>query len=122
MEPVDFVKERLDEWEPAARYAGPGQWQRDGINSVEDSDGRLVVYGDGPAPSGAQVDHMVLHDPARVLAQVAAMRAIVDLHPEMLGFCQGCASERFPCRTLRHLTAIWSDHPEYDPSWSPTAA
>lgn len=82
-------------------------------------------------------------DPARVLAQVAAMRAIVDLHRpeenvdrEGMIQCDHCArlchSESglmceqpqdapFPCPTVRHLAAIWADHEAYDPAWAPDA-
>jgi hypothetical protein len=31
--------------------------------------------------------------------------------------CFSCHS-RYPCRTIRHLAAIWSDHPDYDQGWA----
>ncbi|MGZ4516398.1 MAG: DUF6221 family protein [Mycobacteriaceae bacterium] len=54
---------------------------------------------------------------ARVLAQCAAMREIVECHQEILTVCQGCATARYPCRTLRALASIWSDHPDWREEW-----
>lgn len=56
-------------------------------------------------------------DPARVLAQCAAMREIVGWHQEILTVCQGCATARYPCQTLRALASIWSDHPDWREEW-----
>ena len=41
-------------------------------------------------------------DNARLRAQVVAVEA---LHPDMLGWCQTCAHESYPCRTRTALDA-----------------
>jgi hypothetical protein len=59
-------------------------------------------------------------EPARVLAEVAALRRIVELHdtiPEE-EYCAWC-DERKPCQTLRLLATIWADHPDYREEWRP---
>lgn len=65
---------------------------------------------------------------ARVLAECAALRAVVELHPrhdwlpEGRDECAecGCADDRsvdWPCPTLRSLATIWVGHESYDPEW-----
>lgn len=66
-----------------------------------------------------RVEHVRRHDPARVLAECEAKRRIVGLHPEILGGCQECANEHFPCRTLRVLATVYADHPDYRDGWRP---
>lgn len=56
--------------------------------------------------------------PARVLAECEAKRRIVALHPEMLEWCQGCAHESWPCRTLWVLASVYADHPDYREEWA----
>ena len=78
-------------------------------------------------------DVVVTATPARVLREVEAKRRILALHqPRQMDRWQVCAhcrpvdpecpddltSEPWPCRTLRTLTGVWSDHPDYDPEWS----
>jgi hypothetical protein len=69
--------------------------------------------------------HVAMHDPARVLREVEAKRAIMEQHPEGEdGWCgdqmalTGCKWERWPCPTLRHLAAAYSDHPDYREEWA----
>ncbi len=72
--------------------------------------------------------------PARVLAECAAKRAIVELH-DILGWtadrnpqCSVCAENEdadydgaalvdWPCPTLRHLATIYAAHPEFRAEW-----
>jgi hypothetical protein len=80
-------------------------------------------------------------DPARVLAECAAMRKIVERHArrggveswmdadwvadmddmERAGICAWCTYDdrtvRFPCGDLLDVASIWSDHPQFDPGW-----
>jgi hypothetical protein len=94
---TDFLLARIAEdeeaardgagWDPTGRERSPGRWHRDGLNSVVDEHQRLVVYGDGPAPSDAEAEHIARHDPARVLARCAVDRSIVSLH-ELVVFHQ----------------------------------
>jgi hypothetical protein len=72
------------------------------------------------------------HEPARVLREVEAMQAVVELH----GRAHSCPAydqygdgpgyvEPAPwqvvtcCDTLRCLAAIWGSHPDYRAEWAP---
>lgn len=124
---VEFLRARVDE---DAAYARCAMW--------EGSDNRA----DWSLPCSATVDvggdtfyagdrdvaqHVARHDPARVLAEVAAKRAIVALHGERDGECMSCAygggfSVRYddhPCDTLRHLAAVYAGHVDYRAEWAP---
>lgn len=82
--------------------------------------------------------HIARHDPARVLAEVAAKRAIVaslDLTPCPCQTSSRCvihdssagppefARERYVDFVtevaLRHLASVYTDHPDYDERWRP---
>lgn len=68
----------------------------------------------------------------RTLREVAAMRAIVAEHARGVGsgfWCIRCdpgggqpftdSDAEYPCKTLRALAAVWSDHEQYDVRWKP---
>lgn len=85
--------------------------------------------------------HAAAHDPARVLAQCAAYRSIVELHhPDrhlenwywLERKCAECGHiwhkwvpDKKPtdigpeqgCPTMRALATIWADHPDFRPEW-----
>ncbi|MFD9630075.1 DUF6221 family protein [Streptomyces violascens] len=81
---VQFIRDRLDEDEQAARTTNG--------YSIETADGDfpgekyLVLRGDhldrftAPLPTDLAA-HIARHDPARVLAEVEAKRQLLDLHP-----------------------------------------
>lgn len=133
---VEFLRARLDEDQEAARRCAPGPWALVG----EPRETRVVSCPTGVAVALGwlrDAEHIASHDPARVLADVAAKRAILDLHkPERVwtgskyedGKCTTCLLwesqgysryEDFPCPTLRALVAMYADHPDYDPAWRP---
>lgn len=133
-----FVRARLDEDEAAAEAATGAEWHwtDPGLpkakSALVDDAGQYVVlaaHADS-YPSTTDADHIARHDPARVLAQVAAMRAIVDLAEDATGLDalvdderrigpRDFASEPYVGdKMLRHLAAIWRDHPDYDPAWT----
>lgn len=83
--------------------------------------------------------HIARHDPARVLAEVAAKRRIIDLH-HSLGpsagtedevVCDACGPEedisfrvetyggRWPCTTLRLLASVYAGRPGWRSEWAP---
>jgi hypothetical protein len=92
--------------------AGGGRWG--GEASIFNQDGDAL--------------HMARWDPPRVLAEVQAKRAILDLHrPEEFHdtpggfFCrhdQGTAGI-WPCQTVRLLCLPYADHPDYQQEWRP---
>ena len=122
-----FLAARLDEDEAAAKAATqPHSW-----HPLDDSD----------SPYGRDQVHIARHDPAQVLREVAAKRAIAAEHGPA-GFmaygdhlCQRCAWQDdepgrddlhhwtiWPCLTLRALAAAWNDHPDYRQEWGVLAA
>jgi len=61
-----------------------------------------------------------VHTPARVLAECAAKRAIVQLHDMSIDPCDefDASFKSVPCETLRILAAVYSDHPDYQEEWA----
>ncbi|MFF0816620.1 DUF6221 family protein [Rhodococcus sp. NPDC003318] len=141
---VEFLLERIDDdeeialaaagWDSSGRVRDAGLWHREGVNSVTNSWGRTVVHGDGTPPEDSQAEHIVHNDPARVLRECAAKREILEHHrPVDAGLsqsnaCYGCgtagpcgdyiAEDISDCPVLTSLAAVYSDHPDYDPTWS----
>lgn len=135
---VEFLTARLDEEEASAQavvdIGGLGDWED---LPVAELDGRRALTGGSfifavmdPVPEGpACADHIARHDPARVLRETTAKRAILALHEPNGDYCSTCLEsesdlygaeyEEAPCLNVRHLAAVYSDHPDYDPEWSP---
>ena len=129
---IAFLNARLDEDEAAAKGAAGDVWEyRDtwvwcGPFEVAD------IFG------GADMEeiggHIARHDPARVLREVAAKRAIVATVSayeakidgewgcchSATGIAGGYCPEIRPddIRALRELAAVWSDHPDYRQEWA----
>jgi len=86
--------------------------------------GRLYSTGYvGNGDSQPAARHIARHDPARVLAECAAKRAIVALHaviprPDDASYCEEDEAP-FPCPTLRALALPYAEHPDYDEAWRP---
>ena len=90
-----FYAARLGEADAVARAAGgtgpEGQWARNedevgtGYGHLRDGDGDVVVYDEG-APGDVEFDHIARYDPACVLDDIAADRAILDLYQEQRGW------------------------------------
>ncbi|MFD3748344.1 DUF6221 family protein [Nocardia sp. NPDC058633] len=126
----EFIAARLDEDEETARaaFGGPGDngvWERDHdpyAAEVVFSDW-IHIYAEG-GHSATQAEHIARHDPARELRQAAAVRAVVELHHGE-SWCDICPDPEdrhthspMPCEHLRHLAAIWTDHPDYRAEWA----
>lgn len=137
---AEFLLERIAEDGASAREAAdalPGKWAS--WNRSWDHERRDLAADHGRVatiPIGAD-EHIARHDPARVLAECAAKRAIVDEHDEVTpgvlprgvaDTCGRCADVeeadfggtpmvRWPCPTLRHLAAVYADHPDYRDEW-----
>lgn len=64
--------------------------------------------------------HSARHNPARVLREVEAKRAILARHTKEVwdGSCFDCA-EPYPCPTVRAIAAVYADHADYDEAWRP---
>ena len=61
------------------------------------------------------------HDPARVLREVAAKRAILAEHAAGADPCDvhDASLRTIPCDTVLHIAAVWSDHDDYRQEWAP---
>ena len=134
---TDFMLARLAEDEITARAATDGPWKVDNEIYTEyiGSPSGAVVSGSrwgGEASvfdNTADAIHIARHDPARVLAQCAAMRKIVEQWQEGAGRLddQGRPAYLFdPLASallkshagwLRILASIWSDHPDWREEW-----
>lgn len=79
----------------------------------------MIIYDEG-GHSPEQARHIARHDPARVLADVEAKKAIVeearDYSPEL---SEGDNGEWAFDFVLRTLGLPYADHPDYDESWRP---
>ncbi|MFI5687863.1 DUF6221 family protein [Streptomyces sp. NPDC051636] len=74
-------------------------------------------------------NHMMAHDPERVLREIDAKRQLVALHKEiedpqeMQDYCATCEPEGnypyYPCKTLRLLALSYADRPGYREEWRP---
>jgi Family of unknown function (DUF6221) len=118
---VAFLSARLDEDEGKARLAARegGTWKQE---DPERWPGRIVSLGgvvvyDELAPDDYQAEHIARHDPARVLREVEAKRAILELYEAAVEHDDtslGVATLRTVVKTL---AKVWREHPDYDPAW-----
>ncbi len=105
---IAFLNARLDEDEATARpLSAGGNWNVT-INGVP---------GWGLEGDRRMVEHMVRHDPARVLADVAAKRAIVAACAYNLEYEE--YGHTLAERVLRALALPYADHEDYKPHWRP---
>ncbi|MFW0772474.1 DUF6221 family protein [Paenarthrobacter nitroguajacolicus] len=130
---IEFLEARIAEDETLASEAARGsngKWRRGREGWAPDDDecrvegDAIAIYDEG-GHDADQAEHIATHDPARVLAECAAKRAIIKRHEyECMGADdaagKGCALdyEAWPCSTVRHLAVIYSDHPDYQQEWA----
>lgn len=141
MELLDFLRARLDEDEQVARAAkgghlrGTDQWtfgpgNADGVHTGADTPVTRFTW----PREGA---HIARHDPARVLAECAAKRRIVERHPirverewenPMDGparqveerYCAICGWVRDACDTVKDLASVYAERADYRAEWALT--
>lgn len=140
MDLITFLRARLDEDEQTARAAGNRHWLvQDNIIELypEREDDGFMRW-----PTRADARHAANWDPARVLAEVAAWRRILDEHASEDGDCSACGRASWeenpgaylrdepemvdvwrpaiwPCRTIRLLALPYADHVDYREGWRP---
>jgi Family of unknown function (DUF6221) len=127
---VEFLTARLDEDAAAARdaYYEGQRWitEEEGVYRYPDDDLDLVHY----ANRKTDARHIARWDPARVLREVEAKRAVLAEHQSepmrnvAWNGCKVCRDpsgwpQPWPCHTLRHIIAVYSDHPDYQQEWKP---
>lgn len=113
------------------KHCGPpesGHGRDDGLWDDEGTSGMKVDH--QLCMLGEVADHVALHDPAAVLADIAAKRAILDQHRFYLGggareqLCQTCGGEgvmnvvSWPCNTIRLVTSAYAHRDGFDPGWA----
>ena len=138
---IAFLNARLDEDEAAAKkshYEGQ-RWLTEEEGVYRWPTDELVHSADRKADAR----HIARFDPARVLREVAAKRAIVAAHQPMealyggwridktwqerglvcttCGFDDSESGVAWPCLTIRSLAAVYSDHDDYRQEWKPAA-
>ncbi|MGW0856912.1 DUF6221 family protein [Streptomyces sp. NPDC002690] len=138
---VTFLRARLAEREAAALAAcggGPApSWQAlgTGVYSLTDSlaDDAPPLVTTGPEIGGsdedaARAEHIALHDPARTLREVEAVRGLLDRcggpgadgTPPAAASRSSTGAERAGIDiAARHLALPYSDHPDYLAEWRP---
>lgn len=129
---VEFLMERIAEDEAVARaaIADDGGATEGFANQyaalIEPPSGVGIAQGGfGEAAARMITTYAV---PARVLAECEAKRRIVELHtPEPFADAQDemfCRHDQrtagvWPCDTMRLLSSVYADHPDYDEAWRP---
>ena len=124
-----FVAARLDEDEAAAKAATPGPWHAAGEDILSRAGDPYWTGACAANAAGADAAHIARHDPARVLREVKAKRAIMAMweHENMPSVyqpepeVQELINERRDTieMVLCEMAAVWSDHPDYRPEWTP---
>jgi hypothetical protein len=138
-----FLEARLAEDEAVAWFDPNGgsapRWVRGDVIPGAD---QQVIVAVGARPSGREwrtsvaiastdnVQRIIRHDPARVLADVAAkrkilaehgprvIRPVVDIYDDECETCHGSEPGEYPCITLKILASIYGEHPDFDPAWA----
>lgn len=134
---VEFVSARLDEIEADARAAFArsaisirrgqpefsGRWAQVVDDIVRPEDGMVV----GPKFWPPAMPHVLRHDPARVLADCAVKRAIVEAYRASQGPTYEDSDVDFEAgrengleEAVRLLAAVDASHPDYNPAWTPS--
>ena len=122
----EFLLARIRDDEAAARRAADGPFS---ITSTPYGE----TFGIVTAGGGDYLEEQWFAvDPARVLAECKAKRAIVDDHSLMVDLYEhdscsrcvrfhagmDCENEPWPCPTLLAVAAVYADHADYNPEWA----
>lgn len=120
---IAFLNARLDEDEAAANAGARRVGMPWHAEPQPGAPGGLVIDELGlVASTGGRyaAEHIARHDPARVLREVAAKRAILaaylsERENEFLGggYCEGLEE------AVKIIAATWSGHEGYQPRWAP---
>lgn len=133
---VRFLKAQLDDIEQVARAvqdnSSPftGRWKADGEHALRTYNDWVLACLPGGKPFRPGVlEHIVRHDPAHVLAKVAADRQIIIECEQAVieGRADGRAVRTqyavgqymLAMRTLRLLALPYVDHADYQEAWRP---
>jgi hypothetical protein len=121
MDLVVFLTARLAEDEAVARDAAKidgERWNVAGHHDLDRVEGATeTVSYDMVEPV---VHHVARHDPARVLREVAAKRAILAEHYpiDVCDAHDGSTMKTVTCPTLSALATVYPDHADFNPEWA----
>ncbi|MFE7899156.1 DUF6221 family protein [Streptomyces sp. NPDC057424] len=120
---VQFLRDRLDEDKAAARRAG------DSFRQVGETGVIVATEGDraeecASANWAGIAEHIVRHDPARVLAEVEAKRLALDHYTELQRLAKGgVAIYRTAAGAvgvqIQIMAMAYTRHPAYNEAWRP---
>lgn len=119
---VQFLRDRLDEDEAAARRAG------DSFRQIGETGVIVATEGDraeecASANWAGIAEHIVRHDPARVLAEVEAKRVLLADYERFVAerrrMMGGWDSYPEPSPVLMAFAAVYADHSDYRDEWRP---
>lgn len=135
---IAFLRARLDEDEARARALPPGPWTWRKGEAATTSPGDALVGADGqPVLSASDPDeymawitradgfdaYLQQMQPARVLAEVEAKRALVNDYERFVAerrrMMGGWDSYPEVSPVLAAFAAIYADHPDYRDAWRP---
>jgi hypothetical protein len=117
---IAFLRARLDEDAATARRAG------DSFRQIGETGVIVATEGDraeecASANWAGIADHIVRHDPARVLAEVEAKRKIIDQHEryaaERRRMMGGWDPQSDDSPILTALAAVYDYHPDHKEKW-----
>lgn len=125
---ITFLLARLTDDELAARDAAHGPWHVEGGYPQRISNAAAVLVAEcytTPEAPPWEAEHITRHDPARVLREVEAKRAIMALLAET----EACLNRGYTdiergaqlvlLRACQCVAAVYSDHPDYKQEWAP---
>lgn len=124
---VEFLLARIADDKAVARCAVDGTWMAETgthvMASIQTHDGDEWI---GDIDHDPTAMHILRHQPARVLAECAAKRAIIELVTGQLSNVEDAAIDggmdlnppHVSRDILRTLAVVYADHPDYDQAWA----
>ena len=115
---TDFLLARIEEDEAVARVAADGGDGRWSVNGRYKDDARIDGYGiiiyDEGGHTVEQAQYIARHDPARILDECAAKRAIVERYSYLYHYGDGGGL----AFDLRALASVYAAHEDYRDQWA----
>lgn len=117
---VAFLRARLDEAAAKAQAAKPGPWHVDGgsVYATHPTD-EVVDYTES-------ADHIARHDPARILREIEADRALLAEYEAVADMDTSDPEPEFAYGravglgiAVRYRAVRFADHPDYREKWRP---
>ncbi|MFK8844659.1 DUF6221 family protein [Streptomyces sp. Ac-502] len=134
MDLVQFLRDRLDEDEAPARAAlgvnvlASMKRGKPAPRWVPSPDGEAGIWDTNGIPRvkfvwARERDHIIRHDPARVLAEVEAKRQAVDHYEQVRTLTKDheayILAESAVLRQIQYMALPYADHPDYRQEWRP---